>query len=67
MRDNPSFSYLGTAITQSGYAGNPALYASTPDMATLYGSTAIVAGGISYLRRGAMASDILKLVFSAEL
>ena len=67
MRDNPSFSYLGTAITQSGYAGDPGLYASTPTMATLYGGTSTVANGITYLRRGSDSNAFLKLVFSAEL
>ena len=67
MRNNPSFSYLGTAITQSGYAGDPGLYASTPTMATLYGGTSTVANGITYLRRGSDSNAFLKLVFSAEL
>ena len=67
MRVNPSFSYLGTAITQSGYAGDPGLYASTPTMATLYGGTSTVANGITYLRRGSDSNAFLKLVFSAEL
>ncbi len=65
MRSEPTFTYTGTALTQAGYAGNPSLYHSSKDMATLQGSTNASAGGVLYLRRG--TSDDLDLFFSAEL
>tara|TARA_R100001086_G_scaffold160504_1_gene86258 strand:+ start:1192 stop:2412 length:1221 start_codon:yes stop_codon:yes gene_type:complete len=65
MRVKPTFTYTGGAYSSAGYTGNPSLYHSSINMATISGANSIAANGVLYLRRDTTGD--LDLLFSAEL
>jgi len=67
MRDEPTFSFVGTAYSAAGYAGDPIAYNTGKQTATIKGTNSVAAGGILYCRVGSGGSDALDLLFSAEL
>lgn len=65
MRTEPTFTFVGTAFSAAGYAGDPIAYNTSKHMATIKGTNTVAAGGILYCRVG--SSGDLDLFFSAEL
>ena len=65
MRVKPTFGYTGGTYSSAGYAGNPSLYHSSINMATLKSTSTIASNGVLYLRRDTTGN--LDLLFSAEL
>jgi len=65
MRVEPTFTFVGAALSSAGYAGDPIAYHEGKQMATIKGTNNVAAGGILYLR--VANSGDLDLLFSAEL
>ena len=67
MRAGPNFTFTGTTLGTSGYAGNPVLNRATKSFFDIKSTNSASTNGVLYLRPSTGSGDVLVLNLTAEL